>query len=272
MPEFPFVSGGVIRTVGSTSGASSVSTTLTAGGAANTKGSAVELIASTEFDANWVLITFTDLTSGVVNFLVDILIGAATEQVIIPDLYATARGNGGAFGPYLFPVFIPAGSRIAARCQCNEASWQFNVAVTLIAGTALSGGSGPSYVSAYGATTTSEGTNIDPGAVANTDSSWVEIAASTDRTHHWLVIAARFGDWVLAAKVHWRLSIGIGAATETVLVPDIHVSSDTITDGMPASVYCLPVFIPKGSRLTAKVRSSVTTDADRDIWLKLYGC
>jgi hypothetical protein len=269
MPEFPFVSGGVVRGAGATAGTSSAATTLTAAGSANTKGTAVQLIAATEFDASWILVQLSNVSS-TASYLVDILIGAATEQVIIPNLYAISKPGGNA-SPYLFPLFVPKGSRLSARCQASTASATIEINIVLVAGTMIAGGSAPSWVTEYGAVALSIGTNIDPGAVADTDSAWVEITAATTMPHNWLAIAARFSDIILAASTKWRLNIGIGAATEQVLIPDLHFSAETGNDVPANSVAFLPVFIPAGSRLTAKVRSSVTTDGDRDIWLKLYG-
>ena len=271
MPEFSSVSGGVVRSYGATAGTSSRATTLTAAGSINTKGSVVELVASTEFDANWLLVQTNEASGNPASYLLDILIGSSTEQVIIPDLYIAAGHNPNGAPPYLFPIFIPKGSRLSARCQSSTASATLDVSLTLISGTMIGNSQPPSWVSAYGAVASSIGTNVDPGAVADTDSAWTQIVAATDRAHNWLVIAGRFGDIALGAATRWRLSIGIGAATEQALIPDLHFSADTIADSPFGGVVCLPVFIPAGSRLTARVRSSVTTDGDRDIWLKLYG-
>ncbi len=272
IPEFPsgYAGGTTVRSHGATAGASSLATTITAGGTANTKGSYVELIASTEFDANWILITFSHASATFPSHLTDIAIGAATEQVIIPDLFCVMRTNG-SYPSYLIPVFIPKGSRLTARCQSNSISATIRIAITLISGSALSGGSGPSMVSAYGAVASSTGTLVDPGAVADTDSAWVEISASTDRDHHWLIIAGHFGDTVLAAVLAWRLSVGIGAATEQVLIPNLHLAAEIASDGPYSPVFCLPCFIPKGSRLTVRMRCSVTTAGDRAANIKLYG-
>ena len=270
MPEFPYLQGGVARTVGVTGGADSRGVVLTANASANTKGTAVELVASTEFDANWAFITLTDASGGT-SFLVDVMIGAATEQVIIPDLYMRSRAAGGGGPSFLFPIFIPRASRLTARCQASTGGSTIRISVTLVSGTLLSSGAPPAWVSAYGDVTTSQGTNVDPGATANTDSAWVQITAATDRTHHWLCASGRFGDQSIAASMLWRLDIGIGAATEQDLVPDIHITADVTTDNPYNGGFCLPCFIPAGSRLTARARCSNNTDVDRDIYLKLYG-
>ena len=270
MPEFRSITGGLVHSYGAVSGASSLATQLTAGSTAHTKGAVVQLTSATTHDAAWVLVQLSGASTGA-DYLVDLMIGEAPEQVIIPDMYVSGRAATADFGPYLFPLFIPAGSRLAARCQASTASATLRISVVLIAPTLLMGGSRPSVVASYGATANSLGTNIDPGETANTDSAWVEITPSTVRDHHWLVIAGRFGNRNLSAETSWRLSIGIGEDPEQVLIPNLHMSADVTSDAPYCPVVCLPVFIPAGSRLTARVRSSSTTDGDRDVWLRLYG-
>lgn len=269
MPEFAMIGGGYAAQTYGSVGASTTGTTLTAGGSPNTKGAYVELTSSTTHDANWCIVYLTSQNAVSQGYLVDVAIGSATEEVIIPDLSCWGKANSG-WNPYMFPIFVPRGSRLAARCQCNVASGTINITVQLISG-ALSSGAPSGIVSAYGSTIASIGTNIDPGASAHTKSSWVEISSATTRDHNWLVASARFGDSVISGATNWMFDIGIGAATETVLISDAIISSETAAD-FPQTVFHWPIFIPAGSRLTARVQSSVTTDGDRDIWLKLYGC
>lgn len=269
MPEFGTVQAGLARTIGAVP-ASTNGTTITGASSADTKGSWVELEASTEFDASWVLVSIYPGAN--VEFLVDIGIGAATEQIIIPDLFVFGRASNGATRSFLFPLFIPHSSRLSARCQSSVAGQSAGITITLFSGTGLSGGSGPSVVSAYGAVALSTGTNIDPGGTAHTDSSWVELTASTDRAHNWVVISVRNGDWAMTAGTRWLLDIGIGAATEQEVISDLLYSADTLSDSPFNGVICFPYFIPPGSRLTARVRSSSITDGDRDINIKIYGC
>lgn len=272
MPELTsgYAGGGLVTASAFDSGDSLGSVVITSGGSAHTKGAWTELIAATEHDANWIAISSNSHSVSTVG-LIDIGIGAAAEQILIPDLFVIARNAGGGFPPYLFPVFIPKGSRITARWQNAAISATARVSVHLFGGTLLSGGSGPSIVSGYGATASSLGTNIDPGATANTWSAWTEMTAATDRDHRWLVLSGRYGDGAPAATVSHRVQIGIGAATEQVLVPDIPITVDTIADFAFSAVTAYPIFIPKGSRLTLRVRASVTADGDRDVWLRLYG-
>jgi hypothetical protein len=265
MPEFPVPCGSSVVRVHSA--------ILSTADAASTKGSPVEIVAATEFDANWVNISFTGGGQASISWLVDLAIGSATEQVIIPNLYAYNRNTGGSSAGYQFPLFIPKGSRLTAIAEASfgVSSDPLRMTVHLISGGPLSGGSSP-LVSSYGAVASSVGTAIDPGATPNTDSAWVEIAAATERDHRWLAIAGKWGDGALAAAASWTVQVGIGAATEQVLIPDIRFSADSTSDFPFNAVQHFPVFIPAGSRLSVKVQSSSATDGDRDVNVKLYGC
>jgi hypothetical protein len=104
--------------------ASTAGTTVTGSATLNTKGSYVALSAATPRD--YCAIGFSDTACSVTgNFLLDIAIGAAgAERIILPNIngkQVTAETSQ-PFGQKLFPIFIPAGSRIAARLQGSAAS------------------------------------------------------------------------------------------------------------------------------------------------------
>ena len=92
----------------------SFGTAVTAGNAA--KGSFVQLKASTGLTARWVSIEFESVTAGSgTQITVDLAVGAAaSEQVVIPDVFGDVGPLGCTVGP--IPLTIPQGSRISARC------------------------------------------------------------------------------------------------------------------------------------------------------------
>lgn len=102
--------------------------TVDPGGTANTLSSWVQITASAPNNFNALMVAIGNgqrsVASNTASWLVDIAIGAAgSEQVIIKQLFAMSMGNTtffitpNFFGP--FPCNIPAGTRIAARAQCN---------------------------------------------------------------------------------------------------------------------------------------------------------
>lgn len=272
MPELQFVQSGWSETVGAVP-ASSAGTAVSPSSSPNTKGAFTELVAATTRDSNWALIQITNTGSAVTHYVVDIGIGAATERVIIPDLYVYSKHlNSSIHVPFLFPIFIPAGSRLTARCAASSASSSsVEVSITLFSGTLLAGGASPEVVVYDGAVGTTIARNIDPGGTANTDSSWTELTSATTRTHNWLAVSMKIGDTNMAANTGFLLDIGIGAATEQTIISDLHFFCDTTLDGNYMA-FCFPYRVPSGSRLTVRVRSSSSTDGDRDIYVRLYGC
>lgn len=96
-------------------------------GVANTLTSWVELVASTSEDMRLIIpYVETELGNTTQFNFVDLAVGAAgSEQMILEGLFVAKNG----FNPYLspltmtpIPVSIPAGSRISARSQCDNAT------------------------------------------------------------------------------------------------------------------------------------------------------
>jgi hypothetical protein len=97
---------------------------------ANTKGSYAQLVASSARDYIGFLASVdyqNGATTNALSWLIDIAIGGAgNEQIIVPNKYMQSISIAGSsvptptFGPFFIP--IPAGTRIAARCQAGGAS------------------------------------------------------------------------------------------------------------------------------------------------------
>lgn len=166
------------------------------GGASNTKGSWVTLVSAT--DRDWygfglaVCGNATTAAGTDSGALLDIGIGGAgSEVVLLPDYLVGGRiGNTSAFltlpsgyPPIFIPLFIPKGTRIAARCA--------GVTASIVRGVALSGVSGASVPAAifsgcdtYGVTAaSSKGTNLASNASANTFGTWTSIGSTTTRDY-----------------------------------------------------------------------------------------
>jgi len=148
------------------------SISVTAHASANTKnGTYTQLIAATAYESFGIMVQLAGLqTAGSANqrCLVDIAIGGAgAEQVLIPNLtcgnvsdYLNAAG---ASAFYYFPIYIPAGVRVAATCQASTGGDIVNVAVRLYQFPIGPGRWFGSRVTAYGAdTTNSRGTSHTP--------------------------------------------------------------------------------------------------------------
>jgi hypothetical protein len=98
------------------------------GGTVNTKGSYVQLTASTSAVIQWMAVTFSQHASaatGTVNWMTDLATGAGgSEVVLIPDMWSTLASTGtpSAYGARSqeFLTYIAASTRIAARCSCGS--------------------------------------------------------------------------------------------------------------------------------------------------------
>lgn len=117
---------------GFTSG-TTVGTAITSG-TANTKGSWTQIVASTPYDASAFLLDLWVSSAGL-DYLVDIGVGAAaSEYVVLPNLYIRAGTTTGLTSEYtLVPLSIPTGTRVSARAQCSTASSVVNAIIFLVA-------------------------------------------------------------------------------------------------------------------------------------------
>jgi len=255
---------------------------ITAAGSADTKGSYVELVASTPFDASGMLVAVGPQPAA--NWgnegLIDIAVGAATEEVLIPNLvesgsFWSGSHNTGQGGYHYFPVAIPAGTRIAARWQSNVANAPTAVVVYLFQGGNLFG-PGFQRVEACGVQpgTNSLASEIDPGGTANAKGAVKELIASTAFDYHALHIAFTSLGQATASSKTWLVDLQIGASTEQVIIPNLFFGSGTggvFGHGYPVLAVTVPFYIPQGTRISAKCQSNDNTSGTRKIGLAVYG-
>lgn len=282
MPDFPLIGDGQYLETASQAANPALGTVVPGPASTNTKGSWTQLIAATAHRASWVLVQIVPNSGGADNYLVDIGIGAAgSEVVIIPNLMFL-RGLGGAgtvpnFGvSYIFPLSIPAGSRLSARLQCGTASKTVGVFVTLI-GSGFLPSSPLQRVTDYGSVTGSSiGTVVDPGATVETYGSWVQLSAATTRPIRFLVAAFGYHASQTSPTSWWAVDFGIGAAgSERVIVSKLSTVRQKGTDPgnfQPATTPAIPVAVPAGSRLAARcMNHSLTASPDRLVDVIAYG-
>lgn len=120
---------------------SNAGATVTAAGSTHTKGSYTNLLTASG-DAYWITVSLVrNGTPTTQRFLTDIGIDPATGSsytVIIPNLasmyppnwFGGTRNDGNSIS-WIFPCYIPSGSNVGARCQCNTASASLGVIVEL---------------------------------------------------------------------------------------------------------------------------------------------
>lgn len=237
-------------------------TSVASSASVNTKGSNVELIASTNFDA-WIveiMVMGVAAANGARRGSLDILIGAATEDILIADLLvgqAPAPTASVGFRSYMFPLFIPASSRITAAFACSTGS------ITSRVGIALHGGNGsPPFkvagkVDTYGATA-SGGTAITAGA-SGAEGSWTQMSASSNRDHFALYGAVQANDTGMAA-LGLSVDVGIGAATEEQVGAPANYGSDSSERMWNTGPDLIYHDVPASTRLVMRASYSGTAD------------
>lgn len=251
---------------------SSLLVTVTASGSANAKGSWTELIATTGFQATGIAVF--GRWSTVAGGILDIGIGAAgSEQVLVPNLRFNAKmdststaGHTPAGMSPVFPISVPAGSRISARLQSAAASATQSVRVVLLGGGFLPGepqGKVTDY--GVGGVGASFGTQITPSATANTYGSWVQLSSGISAPINALVIALGDQNSTGPGDGNWLIDVGVGAASsEVAVLSGLPFSWWLGATGSPCGIGPqmlgpFPVSIPSGARLSARTQSTRTS-------------
>lgn len=241
-------------------------------GAANTKNTTwTELIASTAFDALYVqvIVGVNNAANTNTATLIDIGIGASTaESVLIPDLLAGFSGqlSGGGGGPrhYMFPLRVPAGSRISARAASVRTSGSTRVEIQLWGGPRNPDmwWSGQQVV-AYGINT------ADSGAVSVTAGNsgaegTVTSIGTTSQNHEAFVVGVQGNKGSYTGGTTYHFDLGLETTSTAWLIRDFyqcHVTSGEIV-GMGGFPW-FPVFaqVPSGTVLAMAGESSGTAEA-----------
>lgn len=270
MPDFPIFQDGSWAKTEGVAATTSRAIVSSAPGAANTKSTYTELVASTSRPATGLVVNICGPSNNSIWFLVDIAIGAAgSEKVIAANLaLPVARA---ALATYFLPLSIPAGSRISFRIQATLVA-TIDVQVVLIHG----GLQQQVYqqLIAYGIdTTTSAGTLIDGGAAANTKGAYVQLVASTSRPHSGLFVMASQGYIAaFASDLNHLIDIAIGAAaSEKVILADYAIRGYQYGTEITASALWLPIKVPAGSRIAARMQSNSIDAEDRTTKVSAYG-
>lgn len=214
--------------------------------------------------------------------LLDIGIGAGPTWVINDLLVPAARQ---AISPnnavYLLPFHVPSGVQVSARARITGVTAKsMGVICHLLSGVFIGGpGGGLSKVDAIGLNATAanaRGTDVDPGASANTKSAFASsvLTTSCPRDIKMCYVAVGTGGQTANGSADWLVDIGVGAAgVETVLLPNLYFTmSNNIAQGpTPVAQGPFPCNIPAGTRIAARAQCGNTTTGVRQIDVMLIG-
>lgn len=231
-------------------------------GTIHTKGSYLQFDASTAFtvEALWLCIRYFG-SSG--RYLVDIATGAGgAETVKIADILMQGNVETG-LGGFFIPFNIASGTRIALRGQRGTSG-----AGTLFLVLHIIAGDGAGILSGaiahtYGAdTATTNGVEVDSGAVSVTKGSYAQLTAATSTTDplYWLLVCIAAQNTGSVAAFMFDIATGAGGA-ETVIVPDRQLT--TVSSTTLNAWQSLPVNIANGTRIAVRSLSGTTGSPDR---------
>lgn len=227
-------------------------------GAANVKGSWLQLVASTPFDACGFMVSLRS-GGGVMNILYDIGVGAGGSEIAIAGnlLTQTDAAANDVYDEWRYiPVAIPAGTRLATRAQASLTTKTISdVRINLVA-KPFTGYGELSRCTDYGAVTAStRGTNMTPPTSGN--GAYVQLtAACNDIKLLMLTLSsnpgqnANYGGTV-------ELAIGAGGSEQTV-VPGVPILARVATTATPVGFggrhpAIIPLSIPAGTRIASRV-------------------
>jgi hypothetical protein len=246
--------------------------------AANTKGADVELIADSAVTENCygiAIVFMSNNTSAAIrNYLVDIKVdpaGGTSYVTVIPNLvsHSNAATAGGFW--YYFPLFIPAGSAVAASSQCQVGSGtagsQPRMAVRLFGKPThpevMKYGS---FVRAFGADTgNSRGTTITPGTTAM--GAYTASLATTAEDLWWWQGGLVSSDATMSDNALY-LDIAAGDATNKILCAH-HITHVTraAENASKEAFGAVPPILPiaAGANVYARAASAGTPDSTNTV-------
>jgi hypothetical protein len=212
-------------------------TTITANATPHAKGTTpTQLIASTSEPSFAIAVHIhNNSTSNVTtSTLLDIMTGGAgSEVVLIPDLMAgwvLPVSTSNAWSTYLFPLFIPSGTRLSARSQSAVASKTCSVALTLFQRPTQPCFVG-SRVTAYGVSSAnSYGVLHTAGATSTYGATPGQLTSSSTNPIRYMQIGVDCSNRTTNVDAYgwYRLMLG----SSSVLIDDLLIATDTGTESI----------------------------------------
>jgi hypothetical protein len=233
----------------------------------NAKGAVTELISDADnVRDSWgiyISVRNTGSASTARQARIEILIGGATDEILIPGLVCGYTTLQPAVREFLFPLHVPAGVRIAAT-HANVTT-SVNASVCII----LYGGGVPPWkvgrkVTVYGTPINdARGQAITP-AISGGAGSVTEMTASSSEDHFAFLPGFQPATDTSTATRGYNVGIGVGAATEQRIGTWLFLANNSESMGGPTPPF--PAFknVPSGTRLTFLCSNDGSNDAGYD--------
>ena len=251
-------------------------TAITAANSAHTKGSYVELLsaANNTYSSDFIEVVVTNdsqLNDGA--FLVDIAIGSAgNEEDIIPNLWCHASSTLGGLAVYKFPfpITMPPGVKIAARCQSSIADAVTHVHI-IRHRKSLSQTPGLGRVTAIGVNTNDTSGVIVLRTTAGTWGSWTEITSATAKPiKGFVVVGVKITDsWSQGSQLGFEVAVGSADNEEAIYTGGTIQMNGPEGNAGPVTLF-IPVQIAVGERIAIRAVGNLT-NTDLDLDYVIYG-
>lgn len=259
--------------------ASSRGTTITANAAFGNDGAYTQLIASTSFDYDSILIEMGNNDNAASISIIDFAIGAGgAEKVVVADLPSFAIGNRYSPASLWLPLHIPKASAISARVHRSNAN-SSTINVSLIGCQGTPHGIPPFLrCTTYGTVIGNmRGVKVDPGGTANTLGTRIDIDAAT--ANRIRVFYVYCGGRTSSATSNTTdnnallmLDLGAAASEKSILPIGIHYAMSGNGDTwIPAVAGPFLVDIPAGTRISAQAQADIITANVRELNIIILG-
>lgn len=272
MPSFPGLLEAQRNATYGVQSAASAGAAVATSASANTKGSWVEIITTTPYDAAGIFVTFYADSINPRDYLLDIGIGGSgSEVVLVPNIAYSLIGSVRQTCSLFIPVAIAAGQRVSMRAQSSTGSQTLLAQIVLIGATLKSTELYQVAQSLGSNTADSGGTSIDPGASTNTKGAYSELSAATSNKIDWVCILLGGQANSDRTTARWLFDVAIGGAgSEQVILADMQFSCHSTPDAI-VGWYQLPLSIPRGSRVAARAQCDINDATDRLFDISIIG-
>ena len=265
-----FALGGGSHVFSSGAGTNSQGLTLTSSATADTLGTIVELITSTENDSNSMSIMLTEYTfasAAPVSFLMNIYIGGSGSEVALVEnihFYSDNSAANYSLCQFDFPVRVPSGTRISADVQTDTAAADAVMIIAQFRAGGFQSSRGCSEIVSYGANTaTTNGATVDPGATINTKGAWAEVEASTAQALRGFTLSMGSNLNNATDSANWLIDIGVGGSGSEVVIAENIYGNTTGQEKIINDGSFFEVDIPAGSRIAIRAQSEENNVTDR---------
>lgn len=237
-------------------------TQITASATPHTLGTITELIASTDYDADFLVIEQTEdmstsatNASALLNLYVDT---GAGDKLIVPSMaFGGHAGTLTCCEVLQLPLFVPKGSQVLLALQGAVASETGTFRVRPHSG--FGQFRGGERCTTYGANTgASGGTSVASGAAAW--GSWTQLTASMTNPARWIIPTVGSAATTQTSRFLY-VQLGVGGSGSERVIGWWPTRTDTAERVMGIPSIPVPCDIPAGSRLSARVWASANTTA-----------